>query len=155
MFFTDDVKRIAPRSQQHELGSSIHQAFNWSHRWDLPLNASKSRHLAIGGTPDLRIALPEEAAGKSLQKCELINDLDITVNAAFTPSANVLAAANKARGMLYFIKRYFTCLTKEIFVPLYGALVRPHLEYAMHANCPYLKKGINHLERIQRPANGG
>ncbi len=55
-------------------------------------------------TPDLRIALPEEAAGKSLQKCEQINDLDITVNAAFTPSANVLAAANKAWGMLYFEK---------------------------------------------------
>ncbi len=152
LFFADDVKLIASRSQQHELGSSIHQAFNWSQRWDLPLNASKSHHLSIGGTPDLLISLPEKAAGKSLQKCELINDLGITVNAAFTPSANVLAAANKARGMLFFIKRFFTCLTKEIFVPLYSALVRPHLEYAMQANCPYLKKDIDHLERIQRAA---
>ncbi len=49
-------------------------------------------------------------------------------------------AANKARGMLYFIKRSFTCLIKEIFLPLYKALVRPHLEYAIQANCPYLKK---------------
>ncbi len=61
-------------------------------------------------------------------------------------------AANKARGMLYFIQRSFTCLTKEIFVPLYSALVRPHLEYAIRANCPYLKKDIKHLERIQRTA---
>ncbi len=52
----------------------------------------------------------------------------------------------------YFIKRSFTCLTKEIFVPPYSALVRLHLEYAAQANCPYLKKGINHLERIQRAA---
>ncbi len=110
LFFADDVKLIAPGSQQHELGSSIRQAFNWAHRWHLPLSASKSHHLLIGDTPDLRIALPEEAAGKSLQKCELINDLGITVNGAFTPSANVLAAANKARGMLYFIKKSFTCL---------------------------------------------
>ncbi len=72
LFFADDVRLIAPRSQQHELQSSIRQAFNWSHRWDLPLNANKSHQLTIGGTPDLRIALSEEAAG-------------ITVNAAFTP----------------------------------------------------------------------
>ncbi len=87
-----------------------------------------------------------------MTKCEQINDLGITVNSAFTPSANVLTAANKARGMLYFIKRSFTCLTKEIFLPLYRALVRPHLEYAIQANCPYLKKDIYHLERIQRAA---
>ncbi len=54
--------------------------------------------------------------------------------------------------MLYFIKRSFTCLTKEIFLPLYRALVRPHLEYAIQANSPYLKKNIYHLERIQRAA---
>ncbi len=68
LFFADDVKLIAPISKQHELGSSIRQAFNWSQRWDLPLNASKSHHLSIGGTPDLRIALPQEAAGKSLHQ---------------------------------------------------------------------------------------
>ncbi len=54
--------------------------------------------------------------------------------------------------ILYFIKRSFTCLTNEVFVPLYSAVVWPHLEYAIQANGPYLKKDINHLERIQRPA---
>ncbi len=87
-----------------------------------------------------------------MKKCEQINGLGLIVNSAFTPSANVLTAANKARRMLYFIKRSFTFLTKEIFVPLYSALVRPHLEYAIQANCPLLKKGIYHLERIQRAA---
>ncbi len=55
--------------------------------------------------------------------------------------------------MLYFIKRSFTCLTNEIFVPLSSALVRPHLEYAIQGNCPYLKKDIYHLEIIQRAAS--
>ncbi len=54
--------------------------------------------------------------------------------------------------MLYFIKRSFTCLTKEIFVPLYRALVGPHREYTIQANCPYLKKDIHHLVRIQLAA---
>ncbi len=87
-----------------------------------------------------------------MTKCKQIYDLGITVNSAFTPSANVLTAANKARGMLYLIKRSFKCLTKEIFLQLYWALVRPYLEYAFQANFPYLKKHIYHLERIQRAA---
>ncbi len=91
---------FADGSQQHELRSSIEQALNWSRRWDLPLNASKSRHLSIGGHPDDHLVLSEEANGEQMMKCEQINDLGITVNSAFTPSANVLTAANKARGML-------------------------------------------------------
>ncbi len=29
-------------------------------------------------------------------------------------------------------------------------LVRPHLEYAIQAPSPYLKKDVDHLERLQR-----
>ncbi len=101
------------RSQLHDLWSSIQQEFTWSRRWDLPLNASKSHHLSIGGTPDLRFALPAEDAGISLQICKQIYYLGIAVNAAFTPSANVLAAANKARGMLYFIKKKIIYLSDK------------------------------------------
>ncbi len=102
-------------------------ALNWSRRWNLPINASKSHHLSRGDHSDVRLVLSEEANGEQRTKCEQINDLGVTVNSAFTPSANVLATANKARGILYLIKRPFTCLTKEIFLPLYRALVRPHL----------------------------
>ncbi len=42
LFFADDVKLVAPRTQQHELRSPIQQACYWSRRWDLPVNASKN-----------------------------------------------------------------------------------------------------------------
>ncbi len=32
-------------------------------------------------------------------------------------------------------------------------MVKPHLEYAIQANCPYLKKDIYHLERMRRGRN--
>ncbi len=83
-----------------------------------------------------------------MTKCEQINDLYITVKSAFTPSANVLSAANKARGMMYFI--YMP--DKGDLLPLYIALVRPNLEYAIQAYCADLKKNIYHLERFQRAA---
>ncbi len=70
--------------------------WHWSRKWDLPLNASKSHHLSIEVYPDDCLVLSEEANVEQMTKCKQINDLGITVNSAFTPSANVLTAANKA-----------------------------------------------------------
>ena len=79
-------------------------------------------------------------------------DLGIVSNSSFTPSAQCAEAARKARGVLQLIRRSFVDLTPAIFKPLYSALVRPHLEYAVQAWCPYLVKDVNGLERVQRAA---
>ncbi len=63
LFFADDVKVIAPISQQHEMRSSTEQALNWSRRWDLPLTASKSHHLSIGGHPFYVLVMDVHAMG--------------------------------------------------------------------------------------------
>ncbi len=49
--------------------------------------------------------------------------------------------------------RYNIIMTKRsAFIPLYRALVRPHLEYGMPACSPNLVADINYLERNQRLA---
>ena len=50
------------------------------------------------------------------------------------------------------VRRTFTYKEKHIIVPLYKAIVRPHLEYCIQAWRPYRKKDIDKLERIQRRA---
>ena len=41
---------------------------------------------------------------------------------------------------------------KSLFVPLYKAIVRPHLEYCIQAWSPYLRKDRDMLEKIKRRA---
>ncbi len=59
-------------------------------------------------------------------------------------------AANKTRRLILMKRRYFQGLSNSAIIPLYGALVRPHLEYGMPACSPNLVADINHLERIQK-----
>ena len=39
---------------------------------------------------------------------------------------------------------------KQLTVPLYKAIVRPHLEYCIQSWRPYHKKDIDKVEKIQR-----
>ncbi len=50
------------------------------------------------------------------------------------------------------IRRNITYKEKEMIVPLYKAIVRPHLEYCIHAWSPYHRKYIDMLDKIQRRA---
>ena len=61
-------------------------------------------------------------------------------------------AASKGNEILGLIRRTITYKEKHLIVPLYKAIVRPHLEYCIQAWRPYRKKDIDKLERIQRRA---
>ena len=54
--------------------------------------------------------------------------------------------------ILGLIRRTITYKEKQLIVPLYKAIVRPHLEYCIQAWRLYRKKDIDKLERIQRRA---
>ena len=61
-------------------------------------------------------------------------------------------AASKGYQILGLIRRTITYKEKQLILPMYKAIVRPHLEYCIQAWRPYRKKDIGKLERIQRRA---
>ena len=83
---------------------------------------------------------------------ESIRDLGVEIDSSFKFSKQAQIASKKANKILGLICRKMGARLKEVVVPLYQALVRPHLEYAVQFWRPFLKKDINLLEKVQRRA---
>ena len=59
-------------------------------------------------------------------------------------------AAQKANCILGYIKRSVASRLGEVILPLYFALMRPHLEYSIQLWSPQHKEDMELLERVQR-----
>ncbi len=87
-----------------------------------------------------------------IQTVSSVRDLELLLDTGFSADDNVAHVITNARGMLFYLKRFLATLTPSIFLPLYKAFIRPHLEYAIQASSPILSRDCQAIESVQKLA---
>ena len=125
----------------------------WTETWNLYFNVAKCKVMHLGKKNQHKeYFMKIEKEKQRLNPCEEEKDLGITFEPNLSFDKHISNITKKANQMLGIIKRTFTFMNKNIFLKLYKALVRSHLEYGNVIWNPYLKRQSIQIESIQRRA---
>ncbi|CAM4404901.1 unnamed protein product [Caretta caretta] len=116
---------------------------DWAKRNLMRFNKDKYRILHLGWkNPMHSYRLGTEWLGSSSAE----KDLGVTVDEKLDRSQQCALVAKKSSGILGCISRGIASRSRDVIVPLYSTLVRPHLEYCVQFWAPHYNKDVEKLE---------
>ena len=131
--FVDNTK-ISSNSQQ-ELQRDLDTAVEWAQTCQMQFNTSKCKGMHVGHQNERAIY---SMGNHRLEEVEEEKDLGVLIHRTLSVSNNCAVAVKKANQMAGHIYRTVTHKSIQTVVPLYKALVRPHLEYCSLVWLPYI-----------------
>ena len=150
--FADGTKLFRKNKEigdKQKLQDDIEKLVGWSEKWQMLFNFGKCKCLHTGpGNTDMNYEMRGTIVSKTVKE----KDLGVTMNANMKVSEQCRIAASKGNQVLGMIRRNITYKENNLIVPVYKAIVIPHLEYCIQARSPYHRKAIDMLEIIQRRA---
>ncbi|CAM4680645.1 unnamed protein product, partial [Lepidochelys olivacea] len=150
--FADDTKlgrEVNTLEGRDRIQRELDKLEDWAKRNLMKFNKDKCRVLHLGRKNPMRCyKLGTEWLGSSSAQ----KDLGVTVDEKLDMSQQHALVAKKASGILGCIIRGIASRSRDVIVPLYSTLVRPHLEYCVQFWAPHYKKDVEKLERVQQRA---